>query len=279
MNYSLIDMRLDKGFGDVVFENKLLYEKSTEKATLIKHSSNQGLWLVTHEYGTDTFRSFLIDEDGIHMDYVESSVGVVHEENIEFIEPIYYVYGTNAIGYLKPSHDGNFLACAINGEMGTLELFKFDKSTGKISDPLELLNDPSQGSYGVEFSGDNTKLYVSCNKKNLYQFDLSSGNPATIFNSKTLISSSTVGALQLGPDNKIYCVSSSNTSYLDRINSPNSPGAACDYEKEVVNFEPKTVWLGLPELIYNTVDPEVIYEGYCTEQQTTFRWSRRIRNF
>jgi gliding motility-associated-like protein len=269
MTYSLVDMRLDKGMGDVVFENKLLFEKSTEKVTIVKHASGKSLWLITHEYGTNTFRSYLIDEDGIQIDYVESSVGLIHKENFEFSYPV-YVYGTNAIGYLKPSHDGNFLACAINGEMGTLELFKFDKATGKVSVPLELLNDPLQGSYGVEFSPDNTKLYASCNNKNLYQFDLSSGNPTTISNSKTLISTSTIGALQLGPDGKIYCVSSYNTSFLDRINSPNSSGAACDYEKEALHFEPKTVWMGLPELTYNTVNPEVIYDGYCIGQPTTF---------
>jgi gliding motility-associated-like protein len=270
MTYSLVDMRLDKGMGDVVFENKFIFEKSTEKVTIVKHASGKSLWLITHEYGTNTFRSYLIDEDGIHMDYVESSVGLIHKENLQFINP-FYVYGTNAIGYLKPSHDGNFLACAINGEMGTLELFKFDKATGTVSVPLELLNDPLQGSYGVEFSADNTKLYASCNSnKNLYQFDLSSGNPTTISNSKTLISTSTIGALQLGPDGKIYCVSFYSTSYLDRINSPNNSGAACDYEKEALHFEPKTVWMGLPELTYNTVDPEVIYDGYCIGQPTTF---------
>lgn len=265
LNYSLIDIRLNQGLGDVVFKQRLLYKKSTEKMCVIKHSTGKSLWLVTHEYGTNKYRSFHIDEDGLDTAYIESAVGIVHA---------LHEYGSNAIGYMKPSHDGALIATGILGNIGTLELLQFDNTTGKVYNPIMLRQKPSEGCYGVEFSSDNSKLYSSWNASGLLiQHDLSAGSMDEIRNSGIVISGGVSGALQLGPDNKIYVAPATYVTlgnYLYLLNFPNEKGSECGMQQNAIYSKGRAVLSGLPEFIYNTVDPEIIYEKYCTDAGTIF---------
>src|SRR5436190_13981511 len=173
--YALVDIRLDGGRGDVILRDMVLDEATTEKACVIKHQSGEALWLVTHEFPTNRFKTFLIDEEGLHEEPVVSETGLIHSTALKTFEDGSVSAGANAIGYLKASPDGSLLACAIDGTMGSLELFSFNTSTGEISNPIELFDEPRLGSYGVEFSPDGTKLYLSCLESGkLIQFDVSS---------------------------------------------------------------------------------------------------------
>ena len=86
-------------------------------------------------------------------------------------------------------------------------LYDFDNATGLLSNPTNLY--PNSGPYGVEFSQESTKLYVTANQS-VIQFDLEAANPAqtinTVYNGFDFI-----GALQLGPDGKIYVANTDNT--------------------------------------------------------------------
>src|SRR4030095_16326319 len=100
--------------------------------------------------------------------------------------------------------------------------------------------------FGGSFSGNGNVLYVTPwgYTKNVYQYDLTATN---IQSTKLLIKSYPdtgimqfvqMGAMQLGPDNKIYITKgnhygiNSNTSFtqsLDAIEYPDSLGFACNY--------------------------------------------------
>jgi len=81
----------------------------------------------------------------------------------------------------------------------------------------------------------------------VWQFDLSSGSSNAINNSAVLISSSTFpyGALQMGPDQRIYIASVDNP-YLDCIANPNAKGDLCDYRTDAVFLNDRLSALGLP---------------------------------
>ncbi len=59
LRYSLFDLKMNKGKGGIVQKNVLLFAKSTERIT----GSSQ--WLVAHEYGNNTFRSYPITAQGL----------------------------------------------------------------------------------------------------------------------------------------------------------------------------------------------------------------------
>src|SRR5690606_38426129 len=105
------------------------------------------------------------------------------------------------------SPNGKKLIATQTGAWGGLRgaaLFDFDAGTGLISNPLQLL--PDVGGYGACFSSDNTKVYVSTDRSDIYQFDLSLNNPNAILASQVRVGelASWSANLKLGPDGKIY---------------------------------------------------------------------------
>ncbi len=149
----------------VAVNQKIIEQTVSEKVCIAPHQNGRDLWLVTHSWNSNKFISILITKEGFK-DRIESSVGSVHKND-------YKNNGSEAIGIMKVSHDSKKLASVISyRENHPVELFDFDASTGMITLSKSI---PVQGtSYGVEFSPDNSKLYISFldGPNNLIQVDL-----------------------------------------------------------------------------------------------------------
>ncbi len=251
LNYSLVDLRLNNGLGDIVSTEKniplITYNKNdseevkfkcSEKVTAVQHGDGVSFWVITHFI--NTFYSFKVGTLGID----KNPVKTVTSFNI----PI-GGYNYNAIGYLKVSPNGRKLAMANSSTRSTNELgpknsvirdtgnvllFDFNAITGTISNGMKLIENSNP--YGLEFSAKSKKIYVTLNKYNnegltigseLLQFDLKNSN---INGSKTIVNTSTnvAGALQLAIDEKIYRAgypnTSTNTTKLSVINNPELDG-------------------------------------------------------
>lgn len=256
LRYSVVDMNLDNGKGDIVLsqKNKLLYAPVPEKVTAILNTLENGYWIVTHEWGTNAFLSFKFDEFGIDTVPVVSNVGSIHEGGA------YPTYAPldgwlNAIGYLKANKLGNKIAAVRYRDK--LEIFDFNRITGVVSNCISSLQIYDLN-YGVEFSPNSTKLYLTLssstlgNYRKIYQFDLtqpqSTSNPA-------LIATTTYdpSAIQIGPDGNVYVSewnSSGSNHYLGRINNPDLTWPSCSYTQNAVNLGNGVAKRGLPNLYY-----------------------------
>jgi hypothetical protein len=238
LQYHEVDMTLNGGFGDVSNKNNILSTLNvTEQIAATYHSNGIDIWLISHEYGTNNFLAYLVTSAGISLTPVISGVGPAHISCISNI---------NARGEIKVSPSGSKIACNANGVGNNnlsnfLTMFDFDIATGVVSNPVALPF--SRGDFGLSFSPDNSKLYGTTWKafnftqndyNYLYQFDLSSGIPSTIINSKQIIDSLQVpdsyGSVKIGPDGKVY-VRNTNSSFIGVINSPNQPGQLCNYNR------------------------------------------------
>lgn len=237
--YSIVNMHANGNQGDVILKNQPLYALSTERVCAVGHANGIDVWIISHEWNSDVFRTYLLTCTGLQAG-PSSTVG-----------PILFGNVINAIGYLKPSHAGDRLAMAIAG-LGTVELFDFDKATGIITqNPLSIPLIPL--TYGIEFSPDDTKLYIShtdlASIGFLKQFDLSAGNAAAILNSETALDTTYIpeisSALQLGPDGKIYH-SINPRGYIPRVEFPNLAGLACTFVDSAVYLEGRVCLAGLP---------------------------------
>lgn len=242
-----VDMSLNNGSGDVTAnKNILLQDSTTERLTAVKHCNGKDIWVITHDFGSNTFRSFLVTNAGVSMTPVLSSAGSVYGA---------VMLNASCVGYMKASPNGKQLAIANYGQ-DYFELFDFDSSTGTVSNPMQVnMNDP----YGLEFSPDGTKLYVAgVFLPNIMQYDLSSANAAAIAASGTAVGTSTApGALQLGPDGKIYIVQYMCT-WIDAIGSPNNAGAACGFLSHAVALYASSGQIGLPNFTpYEFAAPSV----------------------
>lgn len=226
--YSIVDMTLNGGLGDVMTANKniLLTDSITEKIAAIRDGGN-GIWIMTHKWGTDQFLAYHLTTSGI-LPPVISSVGTVH--NTSVIQ--------NAYGQLKFNNCGTRIACAV-GYQDIVELFDFNLATGVVSNPMNI--NMSDNVYGVEFSPSGNFLYVTSyfSSAKLSQFNISLATLPLILASKTPLSATDdLYGLQLGPDGKIYVARSFATSYLGVINNPDIAGSGCNYSDLGLDLDP-----------------------------------------
>jgi gliding motility-associated-like protein len=190
--------------------------------------------------------------------------------------------GEDYIGYLKVSPDGSRIAQAIKG-IRTFEVLDFNNATGRISNPVTLHSPEFITPYGVEFSPDGSKLYGTTDgTRALFQWDLSAGSPQAIAASRVQLA--TVGwewehqggALQTGPDGKIYVAKVSN-QYVGVIHRPNEAGAACGYVDRGISLDIRdgiyrVCNFGLPNIVASAVRlPAFTFEGVCSGGETRFR--------
>ena len=249
LRYTKVDMSLNNGLGDVVdtVKNVLLEPNVSEKLTATRHSNGIDYWVIIPKWGTNNFYSYLVTVDSVSTDPVISSDGAIIAENID-----------NAKGYMKVSHDGTKIAKA-NAGLRFVEVFDFNNINGEVSNVITLFNISAEP-YGIEFSPSNQYLYVNSWKskpqKVLAQYDLFAGDEGDIKNSRVEIATGTDGALQLGPDNRIY-VAVNMSVYLKRINHPDKKDTLCDFETNAVYLEGKLCRWGLPNFVSWEIDTTV----------------------
>jgi hypothetical protein len=272
--YSIIDMNLNGGLGDITVKNVLLFTNTTEKNTAFWHSNHKDIWVLAHEYNTNNFRAYLLTASGLNTTAVISSIGSVHIANSGL--PI-----SGVVGNMKVSCDGKKIAAALYSEGEChYELFDFDGASGMLSNVASLILHGKVCAYGVEFSPDGSKLYAStwCSPSELFQFNLKAGSAGDIINSAVLLFSDpnylSVSAIQNAPDGKIY-VARSGQQYLGVINNPNQLGAACNYvDKGFIlstNFGGASSAAGLPNFLPFYFKPvDFIYSKTCKGDSTVF---------
>ena len=260
LQYSVVNMKLNGGFGDVILKNVPLHQTVDEKITATRHGNGCDYWIVVHEYFSNALYSYKLTSSGLDTIPVISNTGQVHGQANSSIFDC-------ARGYMKFSPDGNKLAVASTDGVFNYcnflfpEMFNFDNNTGIINSAyiIDTVTEANYGSvpppYGVSFSPDNTKLYMSSGFYGwmLYQYDLNAGTPMDIMNSRIKLSLTpdslafdiTNSALQIGPDGKIYIATDS--TFVSVINNPNEQGFACNYSRYSTMMLPNAWCLsGLP---------------------------------
>ena len=279
LNYSLVDLTLNGGNGDVVSTEKnrplLTYDpldpeqasfKCSEKITAVEHNDGQSYWVLSHFM--DVFYAFRVDANGVNTTPVTTQINPLITLN---------GYRRNSIGYLKSSPDGTKLAIC-HHEQGTTQgqsanstgsfwLYDFDDATGIVSNPMNLGS--NSGFYGAAFSTDSSKLYTSAGSS-VYQFDLDatdiSGSQQTVQQG-----GNSIFALQLAPNGKIYGSVFSNSSFLDVINNPDELGALCNYVAAGQALAPGTqARLGLPPFIQSFFLAKIEADNLCFGSATQF---------
>ena len=64
VRYSIVDMTLSAGLGEVTSKNILLKTPSCEKLCAVRHCNNQDVWVLSHDWNTNVFTSWLVDNIG-----------------------------------------------------------------------------------------------------------------------------------------------------------------------------------------------------------------------
>jgi len=263
--YSVVDMTLDGGLGDVTaVKNEILFNPCSERVNAVAHANGTDIWVLSHEENTNNYYAYIVTTAGINTTPVITSIG----------PSLGGAFSSSFLGYLKSNAQGTRLATA-TCSLNTILMFDFENSTGVLSNLLQWPATVNY-SYGVEFSPDGSRLYASSMEPDskLWQFDLSSGNAATIFASGVILATNVTyyhyGGIQMGPDGKMY-VARNLYGYVGVINDPDALGVACNYVDDGIYLEGRSCNWGLPDFIQTFFSPIGFNsEFYCFGDSTFF---------
>jgi hypothetical protein len=262
--YSIINMKLRGGLGDVVTGKKELElpTLASGKVTAIKHANRSEYWVLTPQGNSDTIAAYLITSKGIITTPIKSATGI-------FVKAGSALYGDDYCGQFKISPNGKKL-CNINSGKTSM-IADFDASTGQVHNIWNIsLEGPA-----LEFSPKSHYLFAFSQQGVISQYDLSVKSKSAFLNSRTTIDSNLnyyTPAMQLAPDGKIY-VYTYNSQYLNVIHAPDS-AKKVRFQKNFFKYTPYVEnishW-GLPSYVQSFLkQPSFDFRHNCAKDTVFF---------
>jgi|694.fasta_scaffold00068_107 hypothetical protein len=240
--YSIVNMGSQNVDGVVETKNiKLINTPLSEKVTACSNTSEDSYWIITHTSGDTSYYTYKLSSTGLSGPII-TNIGSTHN---------------TARGYMKTSPDCSKLISLLYDE-DIIDIFDFDSTGGTLSNFISLTGMTFDiGPYGLEFSSDSSKFYVSEGAgEKVYQFDLTYTSSTEMIDNVIEvgnISGASFGALQLAPDERIYLADYNNTN-LHIIHRPNGLGVQCNFESSGISLTNSTItgtssYWGLPNII------------------------------
>jgi len=238
LQYSLVDMSLDNGLGDVVpgQKNIQIMSNCSEYLSVFRGNDCKSYWLIARAENPQSARpmyAFKVDQNGFN--------------NTPVISTPPSTLGSAGYDELYLLND---LETAVGINFGNVISMKFDGSTGFFSNFQQVPNYiPGVGELNGNFtlSLDRTKMYiVESYSSDVYQYDLNQiADPTAFLNSRTLaINGYGVGdrftAMRAGPDGHLYLIrknsSSALMSKITRMTNANGPVTNTTYDNNFLDY-------------------------------------------
>lgn len=275
--YSIIDMTLDDGKGDIIPGQKniplVVADSTYETIAGFKHGSRDAYWVILRNHRSpNKILSFLVDESGV------SQTPVVSPSILYFKPEV--MQSQN----VKASADGKYLLYAsrsyLNGHEGMVELYNFNNVTGQCTQAL-LFNTGATFNTGAEFSANSQYLYISNGKYVtpgirvwVSQYDMSKINDVSQFEGSVYrMAIDTINWLYgnqlLANNGRIYFISKLdiNDVYLSEIINPSIGGPGCNVNMNIMYLD--WVWEGLPTFVSSFMT-EFDWTGSCVGDTIKF---------
>jgi hypothetical protein len=267
--YSIVDMNANSGAGDVIEKNVPIHDRmASEQQTAVMHKNGKDYWIIAREGRYDNFIITLLTKNGIE------------SVKIQQIGPDYYNMFSNdyvRIGQMKSNIRGDRLAVVASSQK-EMQLYKFDRGNGILSDYLPISLFDADYFYGIEFSPSGQFLYVSNGndrlnviKNALIQYDISVYDKNSIELSmkviiEKLLESQKYGSLQIAPNGKIYFThfwmnEGAYVYKLGVINNPDLRGTACDARMQAFNLKMSAPSFGLPNFCVTEPYIKITFES------------------
>ncbi len=248
-SYALVDMKLNNGLGDVVLKNRRIYTKNTEK---ISAQGVENTNVLTHELGSNTYRSYPVNDNGINAP--------------EFISKgSNYLSNESATGYLKYAAGGEKVAQAYNSGGAFIDFLRSDSLDQDWEAALIDVNFGGEV-YGIEFSPSTDLLYATlkngANSK-LLQIPVNDDYSIKEIENPDSVTVADLdfeaGAIQIGPDGQLY-IAANNSGDVYTIGSPDQRFLPADASNLAATLQPfnlagRNSRLGLPNFVQNLATP------------------------
>ena len=259
--YSKIDLSYNNGLGKVTQKNVQINTDSiADGITAVRHGNGRDWWIIARNWKTQLTDDIMV--------FLVSPVGVTALPKQHIGVPTYID------GFIRMKFNQEGTRMYNVAAQGIIERYDFDRCTGLFSNTITYENTLANNKiyWGFEVSPDESKIYTTSiyqtanlDTSYLIQFDLNASNFLTSADTLyTFTAPETPGILELGPDNKIYlsttwagpdtcfdylyCYGTINTTNtnISVINSPDSSGAACDFQPFSFYLGGHKAYWGLP---------------------------------
>jgi hypothetical protein len=226
--YSIVDISLQNGMGDVVSKNNVLLDGDLGSFTAMRHGNRRDWWVIVPEFGNRTWHTFLLSPQGIEAQA---------PQNQSLVLPDCEKYMATAASPVG-RHIANWGDCK-------LTVFRFNTCDGAIQDPLEFAApDHWIPGGGLAFSSTGRYLYAT-SQNVLFRVDVLAWQVLDTMRfsfdpynqSPYDVRGNTFHHLVNGPDDMIYGNIPSRAKHLHVIKSPDS------YFKDDIDFQAQGVKL------------------------------------
>ncbi|MBS1587727.1 MAG: gliding motility-associated C-terminal domain-containing protein [Bacteroidetes bacterium] len=263
LRYSIVDMSLENGLGDLVQKNIILDSNVSEMLTAIGTGGCEK-WIIDHKQAEPVFHAFQLTAAGLNTIPVVSSTGLDADYSI---------------GMIKSDNNGEKIGCLnSNGDpqkpgTNTTQLFNFDLNTGHLLFDRLVIKGKVTDSvydqfYSLAFSPSGNKLYTmsitNLGMQRFYQSDLTqpSSQPKLLPGGQYANGTD----MRVGPDKKLYFGSSHYK--LGLIQYPELDSPFCNLQTDAVDVSPASVGLGLPNDVIRTNVPFIHTVIACIDKDT-----------
>ncbi|MBK6825335.1 MAG: T9SS type A sorting domain-containing protein [Saprospiraceae bacterium] len=263
--YSIIDMNLNSGYGDLSFVNQPVIDKYLSGAdlTATRHANNIDWWILVPGRANDLYYSIQMTETG-PQPYQEMKLGI----------PMQYLDDGGSQSCFSP--DGTKYA-RMTPSTG-LFFMNFDRTTGQLSNfkNVSTGSETNDHSVGVAFSPNSRFVYL------VYRFDLYQVDTwAQDFQASLVHIDSWDGyveggiwaagfdAAMLGPDCKIYIRTGTSNRVMHVIHNPNEKGKACNFEQHGIQL-PARNHASIPNFVHYRLGYEPVCDSTLTRTWDIF---------
>lgn len=253
LTYSIVDMKLNGGFGDVTQKNIVLDADVTEHVTATADCDQGGWWVVVRRRESPAFAAYHVTETGINTTPSISTIDVGEE--------------VRDAGQMHISPNGENLV--ITSPAGSAFLYSFARSTGVAYGGVELFGGERLGSsYGATFSVDSRYVFIASSVESpastlIHRFDIQAGDESQIVASRQQLASlsgtSAFTPMQLGPNGIVY-IGRPGMRTLAAIDRPSDPFPVV---QDSAVFLTGTCRSGLPNLIDWLLAPHAPDDKSC----------------
>ncbi len=230
LQYTLVDMLLNGGLGDVVEKNVDLFTEVnclSSFLTAIRHINGKDWWVIQPLAEDSVFLTYLISEEGIERKEDQNT----HQ--------YFDRYRSSASGTAKFSPDGT--KYALYNYYDQLHIYDFDRELGLLSNhqKIEIYDENDIDIDDIRFSSvewsPNSRFIYTASRDNLHQVDTWEENIADgvrlidTYNGTQDPFSTNFFLMAQGPDCRIYMCPTNGTNSYHVINHPDELGADCDF--------------------------------------------------
>lgn len=226
--YTIVDMSLNNGFGDVTQKNAIIISDSLDPGciTATRHANGRDFWIIVSKFLENKYFVFLLSPSGINLyqTIISGTPSYKMELGVASFSPDGSKYVRFGLTYLN--------------EPSRLEVFDFDRCTGELSNYRNLWTADSIFAPGLSISPNSRYLYVG-RQLSIDQYDLQAADIAASKQTVAVYDGfidplfpqfgyTTFFLQQLASDKKIYICTPNGTRFLHVIDQPDSAGIACN---------------------------------------------------